>query len=484
MKKKLSLLQIPQSSTSLSLAAAVAFTAGWGLLWFHTRSLWKTLVPAGSLPGFPWEEAGLTAGRLGLVFCLLLAGYVLGYLVLARSGGSGPDRRALLWLTLACGVGFLFAFLMFPAGSPDAFHYLAEAKRFVLHHPNPYLATPSEVLADPVVRSFDFLPNAPLGYGPIWLYLVTLPGLVTGHDSVVNALFGLKVLHGLLLIVTACLIALTAEKGPARRVRFYLFLANPLVLFEGLGNIHNDVMQAFFIVLSLSLLGRRLFAAAGSFAAGCLVKFFPVFLVPVMLFEGRVRKWNLRQWGMVLLGAFSVTGLSVLPFWANGRGMKGLMQGVLEATHPFSSASLVSLAREIFAPVPSTGSGLQVTLLFGALFLLFPVLAFFMRSRGTSLEGCLALAYMCFLLCVSLHYPWYFIPGLALLLLSGTAAADRLFLLIFTAGGLLYYPLSLALAPLPGMTPVALHVGQAALITLPVLVWMLITVTLELAAER
>lgn len=469
----------PESSTTiLSLAAAIATLAGWILLWRWTRPLWLTLEPAGNLPHAPWEVAGIHPAALVLVFFLLMMGYVLGSLVLARR----PEGKGNMLLLAACCAGLVFAFLLFPAGSPDAFHYVAEARRFVLHHPNPYLATPSEILGDPIVRSFDFLPDAPLGYGPIWLYLTALPGRFTGYSHVIRTLFGLKCLNTLLLLASARMISTMARNKKDRRLRTYLFLANPLVLYEGLGNVHNDVMQAFFIILSLFFLSRKIYASSAAFAAGCLVKFFPLFLAPVMLFEGVIGRWNFRQWAAALAGALSAVILAFLPFWAGGRGLSGLIRGVTGATGPFTSASLVSLAREYLG---LTGMGnLQASLLFGVLYLLMLCLTLFLRHRGTSLPRCLNLAYMAFLLLISLHYPWYLIPGIALLVLSGTSALEKFFLVLFTAGGLLYYPVSLFMTEFPGMTSLGLHLGQALLITVPVLAWLLASITLELAAEQ
>ena len=118
---------------------------------------------------------------------------------------------------------------------------------------NPYLTTFFAYRHDPFALP-AFLINVPLFYGPVWLLASALPVAIAGFASVVGLLLVMKLCNFFLLAATGFAIYQSPADSRDGVLAAYLFLANPLVVFEGIANAHNDVLMTALIMAALFVL--------------------------------------------------------------------------------------------------------------------------------------------------------------------------------------------------------------------------------------
>ena len=206
-------------------------------------------------------------------------------------------RPAALYGGGACLVVVL-AVLMPPVLSRDAFGYVGYGN-LAAADLNPYIfgnRAAMEALGDPLARFF--VRDTPLGYGPGWAALAMGLSAVGAREG----LFAQALLHKLV----AALALLLAAEGAARlasgatvKLRTSTFLAvvlNPLLLVEGQGMGHNDLLMLAFMVWAAVLAVRhRWIGGAALMGFACAVKPIAATAVPLFLVASWVRERNLAR---------------------------------------------------------------------------------------------------------------------------------------------------------------------------------------------
>jgi hypothetical protein len=160
-----------------------------------------------------------------------------------------------------------------------------------------------------------------------------------------QVLLGLKILNLVLLFVAAVIIYTYQDDDSKGWRAGYLFLANPLVLFEGVGNAHNDVMMAMFLIAAALALKRQSWLAAPLLTLSVLVKFFSAALIPLFVLAMPLRRWSKQSLLLSLLLSLAVVVGVSAPFWAHGKMIGGLETGTT-ISQDMSSTSIYSLLRE------------------------------------------------------------------------------------------------------------------------------------------
>jgi hypothetical protein len=147
----------------------------------------------------------------------------------------------------------------------------------------------------------------------------------------------------------------------------------------------------------------------------------------------------------------------------------GLASGVSVA-QSLSVASLFSVVREYLRVTNSATEVVSsVQWVFTALFGLSVLLVTFRVWRGARFESGLIDTVLLFAVLVSLLTPWYLLPALGLIALAGEVLHIE-YLIVATCLGLLYYPLSVWAWFDAGISTFQVHLFQAVLLTLPILV--------------
>jgi alpha-1,6-mannosyltransferase len=148
-------------------------------------------------------------------------------------------------------------------------------------------------------------------YGPLW-NLIAAPATLIGGDEIGPALVAFKVLAVACVLGggTALVLALRAIRPAGAATGALVYLWNPLVLWEGVGNAHNDVLLALLLLLALLAWARRWNGLiVPLLVAAALVKYVGALLLPlaVIALWRRARSWP-ERWQ----AAFQSAALSLL----------------------------------------------------------------------------------------------------------------------------------------------------------------------------
>jgi hypothetical protein len=481
---------------------ALVAAAGWSLF-----AWWYSLPANETNTHFAFEKVpgGFASPMLRatlLLFLLLSAIYAGGYLLISRQERLSPGARiAIVAMIGLPAIANLFAY---PVGALDVFNYMIELKLAYGYGENPYLVTFAGYRDDPFALP-AFLVDVPLFYGPVWLIAYGLPVAVVGFHTIIGLLGALKLFNLVLLALTGLLIYRSQEDDRAGWLGVYLFLANPLVLFEGVGNAHNDVLMTLFLVAALVAVRRKSVIAGPMFALSALVKLFTVVLAPLLLAFMLRDRWGWRRLALTGSLALVVVVLSVMPFWADGAIIDGLREGTAKSQE-MNHVSVLSLAQQTVstrsvssgaAPLVSIGNGstsastsawqpdplwslpasvaarkalvtqLCVTV-FAALALAIAVAV----ARGRVMEAGVVDTLMLFSLLLTNLYPWYLIAIIASLALWQSRRGLS-YVFVGTALGLAYYPAYVYARFGSDWEELHIHLFLALFLTVPMLIYLI-----------
>lgn len=267
-----------------------------------------------------------------------------GMLIAVVVRGGGFSSR---WtFRLGVPVVVVVAFAMPAALSTDVFAYVGYARLAVVHGLNPHVATQLELarLGDPTKPYLHWPIASP--YGPLWT-MICIAVVAAAERASAGSVWGAVVV--LKLIAAAGLLAVAAlarrlapgDGGPARaNATFVLVVTNPLLLCEGPGNGHNDVVMmaltlaGFAAWLTPAAGGRRSARAALAFGAAAAVKLIPLLILPwLAIAAGRSRgnggltaPARLSRIALILALGLAPVVMSYAPFWAGGQALGGLVQ--------------------------------------------------------------------------------------------------------------------------------------------------------------
>ena len=485
----------------------IVATAGWSLL-----AQWYSLPANETNTHFAFEkipggfDSPVLRGTL-LLFLLMGAVYAGGYVLIARQERVSPGAK---WAIVAMiGLPAIANLFVYPVGALDVFNYMIELKLAYGYGENPYLVTFAGYRDDPFALP-AFLVDVPLFYGPIWLIAYGLPVAIVGFQSIIGLLSALKLFNLGLLALTGLVIYRSQQDDRAGWRGVYLFLANPLVLFEGIGNAHNDVLMTLFLVAALVAFHRKSVLAGPLFALSALVKLFTIVLAPLLLATMLRDRWRWRR--VALAGSFGllVVVLSVMPYWAGGAMVDGLREGTAKSQE-MNHVSVLSIGQQAvstrsvssgLSPLFAIGSGASsspgggsstrpawqtetpfglpsvearralvtrvCTMVFVALALGIAVAV----ARGRVMEAGVVDTLMLFSLLLTNLYPWYLIPVVASVALW-QSRGGLAYTFVGTTLGLAYYPAYVYARFGSGWDELAIHLFLALFLTVPMLLYLI-----------
>ncbi len=162
-------------------------------------------------------------------------------------------------------------------GRRDIFDYILRARVFTVYGQNPFVQTASAFQSDPFFR-YGWWTDFPSPYGPLWELTAGLGVRLAGNGVLAN-IFAFKMISTCFLFATAGVIALTLERlTPERAVSgTLLFLWNPVLLYEAIGNAHNDITMLLWVAASIWAAETRHWKLTVWFlAVGAGFKFIPI----------------------------------------------------------------------------------------------------------------------------------------------------------------------------------------------------------------
>jgi hypothetical protein len=435
------------------------------------------------IPG--WFDSPVIRNTLAIFVVIALA-YAAAIWSLRWSNGTSTRVR-LAAVLLMVGPAIVNVAL-YPVGALDVFNYMIELKLTFHYDRNPYLVTFQGYEADSFAR-FAFLTDIRLFYGPAWLLASLIPVTVTGFNDVVATLLGLKIFNLALLVVGALLIAACQRDARDRWLAATVFLANPLVLFEGVANAHNDVLLAVLLIGAMLALQRQSSLAGPLLALSALVKLYTVVLVPIFIVVVLRERWGWRRAATTTVLVAVTVVIACAPYWGDGQLIDGLRTG-LDQSQDMDHVSPYSLAQQ-YAQERQAEDKLNANFLRGrpsaeivpaetqellrngfvVAFMAAALLIAVSVWKGRPPELAAAETLLLMMLLLTNLYGWYLIPVFALLALR----LDRLghtYIMIATLLALAYYPMFVYAHFNTSWTRFEVHQFLALFLTVPILIYL------------
>ncbi len=377
-------------------------------------------------------------------YVVAMAGLFALYLFALHETRRLSPRRALAPV-FGCGAGLAAVMTwMYPVNAIDNFIYFVSARLLTDYHVNPMTSYPQDFANnDPLMRFAGAWQDDLSPYGPLW-NLIAVPISLLAGDRPGVAVFGFKLLSAVALLAGGWVIsrALGVVRPPEAMSGALLYLWNPLVLWEGIGNGHNDTMLMVPVLLAFyAWMKRRDAVVIPLLVLSALIKFATLPLIPLAAIAlwRRDGDWSRRR--DLIINSVILGGLAVLigffPFY-DLEGVRRILtiQNDMLLHSPVQLATNLLDERYGYEKVRAWSRGIGQTLLIVAVALQAAAL-----WRKPRLLPRAAFDAMCLVLLIATWVrPWYgiWIVALAALLPWGWPARRAV---AWSAGGLSLYAL-------------------------------------------
>lgn len=261
-------------------------------------------------------------------------------------------------------------------------------------------------------------PDYPSIYPPLH-QLLSGAGYFIGGDSL---LANVNALRAFILAAEVSLLVYVSKRAHSMLKCAWVYLFNPLVVLEGVGNVH---IEAFLVPLLgiglIALMRKEMVVGALGWASSVLVKLVPLILAPLIFFQ---LKWR-QRWvfaavslGCLLLSFLVFNPIDLLESFSDGMG---IYYGLFEF-----NASLYYLLRAVLTPIFGYNPiGFLAPALAIFTMLTIVLLAYF--KRKAPLFELALVTYLIYLLTSAIVHPWYLLPVVFL-----AAFAERPYILIWS----------------------------------------------------
>ncbi|MEQ9231623.1 MAG: glycosyltransferase 87 family protein, partial [Cyclobacteriaceae bacterium] len=267
----------------------------------------------------------------------------------------------------------------------------------------------SQELFDSLNSQRYFTVYPPINQGIFWLSVVVSD----------NWLVSAGVIR--LFLLSADLVAfyfirkILIERGGNQNLAFLFFL-NPLVILEGVGNLHFEVMVCAFLAFGIYFFYKKKAVSVGvGFGLAIGTKLLPLIFIPYFFFKEILSKKILMTFSIVL-----ITLVSIAPL-LNAAFIEGLQSSLgLYFTNFEFNASLFGVARELSVEA----TGYNKIKIIGPIFSIASAVgilavSFLGARRNMKVETILLLALVVYLAFATTVHPWYILPLVLFGILSG-----------------------------------------------------------------
>lgn len=228
------------------------------------------------------------------------------------------------------GAAFALAVIAPPVLATDAYAYVGYARLYALYGQNPYTCLPSYLhfAKDPTVPFLFW--NLPTVYGPLWTLLSAMAVAILHGAGLWTQVLAMKLIEAAALVGAALAGRRIAETfAPGRGDLAFLAIGlNPLLLLEGPGNGHNDLLMMAGLLAGAALQQRGRYGPAALLVGLSVgIKFITVLAVPwlVLACVRDKRGWDRAGLAAGLsLVALLPTVICYLPFWHGMATFAGL----------------------------------------------------------------------------------------------------------------------------------------------------------------
>ena len=245
-----------------------------------------------------------------IIFIILYICITFVYFAIYKIKPFNNIKEILEFVTI---IGIIFI-IMLPWTSSDIFYYMGVGELDAIYYQNPYYINTREFYQNNIENIEDELlqkgaenywGNTTVVYGPIAQTFFKIASGMAMKKAIL-ALFIFKLINLIIHISNTFIIFNICKKKSFA----ILYGLNPFILIEALGNVHNDILVIFFVLISLYFLlkKRKLIISIIFLALATCIKYFTVLLLPVFILYHFRNEKNLLirfikciQYGIVFL---------------------------------------------------------------------------------------------------------------------------------------------------------------------------------------
>jgi hypothetical protein len=347
---------------------------------------------------------------------------------------------------LVCGVAMVAAMgAMYPVSAIDLFIYAVRSRLFTAHGVDPIAVAPIAFPDDPLMRfaSAEWADDVS-PYGPLW-NLIAAPATWLAGDRIAIALAAFKVLAGLSILVGAWLISRIVARDRPRdaTTAALVYLWNPLVLWEGAGNGHNDVVLVLPLLLAiLAWQTRRDRWVIPLLVVAALIKYVTLLLIPLAVAAFWRRGQSARRRGEVLASAAAFSMAAVIAGSTPFYDLSAIRNSVEKQSDIFLT-SPAAVAVDLLDRILALGSAMAAVKLVGLAIFAVTLIWWLdrIRRRSSDLTEAVSEVLFVYLLVASWQFrSWYLIWLVALAAVAGRRWL-RVRVLVWTVGAMAAYAL-------------------------------------------
>lgn len=252
-----------------------------------------------------------------ICFFLLFSLFSFFYFIVIRKHKELFESRKQIFRFIAI-IAFIFLFVL-PLTSTDIFYYMGTGWSEACYKVNPYETSVEQVIETnaPEDEMLNITPdvwkNQTVVYGPLWPVICKILTILS-LGKVTICLFIFKVVNLLLHLLNCYLISKTTN----RKIFVLMYGLNPLVLFEAISNVHNDIFMISLILLAIYfvLKKKKIWPGVIALALAASIKYFTILLLPFLLLyhyrKQKILPTIVKSIGFGIITIFIVAGFYLL----------------------------------------------------------------------------------------------------------------------------------------------------------------------------
>lgn len=245
-------------------------------------------------------------------------------------------------------VAILFTIIL-PMTSTDVFYYIGTGWSEARYKVNPYYTSVDDLMKQNEQASTDEIllkmkgiwSNQKIVYGPIWPLVCKILSMCSNGNLAV-ALIIYKLFNLVLHFINSYIVYKMTGKSKKYTLMYAL---NPLVLFECLSNVHNEMLLILFIILATYYLisKKQILPSIILLACGAAVKYVAILLAPFfVLYYYRKEKVQKKIVYSLLYGVIFLAMLFIcyMPYMQDFK----VLNGILDQQEKFANSFFTSIA--------------------------------------------------------------------------------------------------------------------------------------------
>jgi len=340
------------------LIVAVLSASVYGLMFMQPFNV----IALQNRPLFDLREAGksdaLIVWKQIAAFAALGGLYWLGWHAALRV------RTRAAWIIVLSGALIFGGLLLFvyPFDAADLFDNIMHGRILGIHGANPFQDVAAQFKNDPIFR-YTAWRSSVSAYGPLWEIFAGFMTRLAGNGLIANVILFKLALGGLLAMCAALIAVILRRIAPERRLAgVVLLIWNPVVLFETIGNGHNDIAMMVWVLLAAwCVLKRHYTLAVLALIGGALIKYIPLLLIPIVAaLAWRDLAHHRARLRCVVVTAVIAAGVIVAayaPFWHSLDTLS-----IERRANLFTTSLPAVIYFQLQASVPSDAAGKAVSL--------------------------------------------------------------------------------------------------------------------------